>query len=417
LVDSGGRITDEGVARLRARTGIPEPHPMPPFYTLPTYDTFRNVAIAYGDDNPLWCDPEYGAKTRWEDAIASPVLVGGDTLIGEDEVTAVAPEHRELMKGDPLRGVHAFYAASAREWWAPLYPLHRVTRRNALVAALDKESEFAGRAIHEWTAQVFRDDTGTLLSGQYRLMVRTEREEARERKKYDGIELRAYTDDEIAEIDAQYARECARGAEPRFWEDVEEGDEVGPMVKGPLTVTDMICWHSGMGMGLYGVKPLRLGAQNRTRIPRFFHRDDLNVPDVMQRVHWDPEFARRSGNPTTFDYGRMRETWLVHLCTDWMGDDAWLWKLECEFRKFNYVGDTQWLRGRVVHKYLAQGDRPAVELELFAENQRGETTTPGAATVLLPSRERGAVRLPDPPGGARDLTEALAAVSEQFQRR
>ena len=117
------------------------------------------------------------------------------------------------------------------------------------------------------------------------------------------------------------------------------------MVKGPLTVTDMICWHAGMGMGLYGVRPLRLGYQNRQRIPRFFHRDPQNVPDVMQRVHWDPEFARRAGNPTTYDYGRMRETWLIHLCTDWMGDDAWLWKLDCEFRQFNYVGDTQWLRG------------------------------------------------------------------------
>ena len=107
------RITDEGVARLRARIGIPEPHPAPPQYTLPTVDTFRNVAIAYGDDNPLWCDPAYGPKTRWEQPIASPVLVGGDTLIGEDEVTAVAPEHADLMKGDPLRGVHAFYSADS----------------------------------------------------------------------------------------------------------------------------------------------------------------------------------------------------------------------------------------------------------------------------------------------------------------
>jgi acyl dehydratase len=414
---SDGHITDEGVARLRARIGIPEPHPMPPFYALPTHDTFRNVAVAYGDDNPLWCDPSYGEKSRWESAIASPVLVGGDTLIGEEEVTEVPAEHRDLMKGDPLRGVHAFYAASAREWWSPLYPLRRVTRRNALVAALDKPSEFAGRAIHEWTAQVFRDDTGTLLAGQYRLMVRTEREKARARKKYEGIELRPYTDEEIDAIEAQYARERPRGAEPRWWEDVEEGDEVGPMVKGPLTVTDMVCWHSGMGMGLYGVKPLRLGYQNRTRIPRFFHRDDLNVPDVMQRVHWDPEFARRSGNPTTFDYGRMRETWLVHLCTDWMGDDAWLWKLECEFRQFNYVGDTQWLRGRITRKYLAAGDRPAVDVELSVENQRGALTTPGRASILLPSRRHGSVRLPDPPGGARDLAEALAAISEEFARR
>ena len=109
----GGHITDEGIARLRARVGVPEPHPLPPHYTLPTIDTFRNVAVAYGDDNPLWCDPDYGVKSRWESVIAPPPLVGGDTLVGEDEVTAVAPEQRELMKGDPLRGVHAFYAASA----------------------------------------------------------------------------------------------------------------------------------------------------------------------------------------------------------------------------------------------------------------------------------------------------------------
>ena len=143
-----------------------------------------------------------------------------------------------------------------------------------------------------------------------------------------------------------------------------------------------------MGMGLYGVKPLRLGYQNRKRIPRFFHRDDLNVPDVMQRVHWDPEFARRSGNPTTFDYGRMRETWLIHLCTDWMGDDAWLWKLECEFR------EVQLRRRHAVaarHASCASTSRrvtgPRSISSSRAENQRGEVTTPGTATILLPSRE------------------------------
>jgi len=169
-----------------------------------------------------------------------------------------------------------------------------------------------------------------------------------------------------------------------------------------------------MGMGMYHVRPLRLGWKNRMRIPRFYHRDGLGIPDVLQRVHWDPAYARKSGNPTTFDYGRMRETWLIHLCTDWMGDDAWLWRLDCEFRKFNYVGDAHWMRGRVVRKYLADGGRPAVELEVWGENQRGEITTPGHATVLLPSREHGEVRLPDPPGGATNLPGALDAIIERF---
>ena len=412
-----GTITDEAIARLRARVGVPEPWTRRPHYYRPNTDAFRIVAEAYGDDNPLYCDPEHAAASVWGGPIAPPPLVGGDSLIGEDEVTAVPDDQRELMKGDPLRGVHAFYAASAREWWAPLRPERRIWRRNALVAVLDKPSEFAERAVHEWSANVFRDDGGPLLSGQYRLMIRTERKKAREKKKYDAIELASYTDDEIDAIDAEYAAYRRRGPEPRFWDDVAEGDAVGPMVKGPLTVTDMVCWHVGMGMGLYDVKPLALGAANRRRIPRFFHRDDQNVPDVMQRVHWDPEWARRAGNPTTYDYGRMRETWLIHLCTDWMGDDAWLWKLQCEFRGFNYVGDTHHLTGTVVRKYLADGDRPAVDLELVATNQRGTVTTPGTATILLPSHTHGSVRLPDPPGGARDLPTALTAIGEAFSRR
>jgi acyl dehydratase len=414
-----GTITDDGVARLRARIGVPEPWPMPPHYKCANVDAFQHVAEAYGDDNPLWCDPTYGEKTIWGGPIAPPAMVGGDTLIGEDEVTAVPEDKRALMKGDPLRGVHAFYSASAREWWAPLRPDHRVFRRNAAVAALDKPSEFAGRAIHEWSANVFQCDDGTILSGQYRLMIRTERERAQEKGKYKDVEFRRYEDDEIDAIDAQYERQVRerRGAEPRFWEDVAVGDEVGPMVKGPLTVTDMVCWHVGMGMGLYGVRALDLAARNRKRIPRFFHRDEQNVPDVMQRVHWDPEFARRSGNPTTFDYGRMRETWLIHLCTNWMGDDAWLWKLDCEFRGFNYVGDTQWLRGTVINKFMADGNRPAVDLELKAESQRGELTTPGHATILLPSREHGPIRLPDLPGGATNLEQALTAISAEFAAR
>ena len=409
-----GQITDEGLARLRATIGIPVPNPQPPHYTRPNEDAFRHVAESYGDANPLWTDPEYAAKSVWGGSIAPPALIGGDTLIGEDEVPVLSDEERELTRGDPLRGVHAFYASSAREWWAPLRADHRVFRRSALVAALDKGSEFAERAVHEWSAQVYRDDDGTILGGQYRNMIRTERSKARGRKKYAAVELKTWSPEEIAEIDSRYAREVPRGAEPRWWEDVTEGDALGPLTKGPLTVTDMVCWHVGMGTGMYGVRPLRLAWRNRRRIPRFYTPDANGVPDVQQRVHWEPDAARNAGNPTTYDYGRMRETWLIHLCTDWMGDDAWLWKLDCEFRLFNYVGDLHTISGTVTRKYLADGERPAVDVELAATNHRGEVTAPGHATMLLPSRDRGPVRLPDPPGGATDLAELLAAVSARF---
>ena len=100
-------ITDEGVERLRARIGVAEPHPHPPHYLRPNEDAFCHVAKAYGDDNPLWCEPAYAAKTRWGGAIAPPALVGGDTLVGVDEVTEIEGDKKELMRGDPLRGVNA----------------------------------------------------------------------------------------------------------------------------------------------------------------------------------------------------------------------------------------------------------------------------------------------------------------------
>jgi acyl dehydratase len=433
-----GQITDDGVARLRQRIGIPVRNPSPPRYREPGLDAFRIVAQAYGDDNPLWSDRDYAAKTRWGEPVAPPAMVGGDTLIGEDDLVEIADEHKQLLKGDPLKGVHAFYSGSSREWWAPLTAGRRIRRRDALVGVHDKPSEFAGRAIHEWTGQIFAAGTSgtdnsnkpgspgadaetgvTPLSAQYKLMIRTERTKAREKKKYAAIEPYVYTEAEIEAIERAVLRERPRGNEPRYWEDVHAGDVIDGLVKGPLTVTDIVCWHAGVGMGLYNVRPLGLAVKNRQRIKGFYHRDELGVPDVMQRVHWDPEFARRSGNPTTFDYGRMREFWFIHACTNWMGDDAWLWKLTAEFRAFNYVGDTQWITGTVVNTHLAGAHLagtglPVVGLELTATNQRGEITTTGTATIVLPSRKNGAFGLPKPPGD--DLQSVMSATIEGFAR-
>ena len=262
--------------------------------------------------------------------------------------------------------------------------------------------------MHEWTAEVFAaTDRDLAVGAQYRLMIRTERDEGRgarqvRRDRDPSVHRRARSPRSTR---STRPRPHAGAAPSRgWWEDVEDGDAVGPIVKGPLRVTDMVCWHVGMGMGLYGVKALRLGYEQRQQVPALLPPRRPQHPRRAAARALGPRVgAPRRATRTTYDYGRMRETWLIHLCTDWMGDDAWLWKLDCQFRKFNYVGDTHWLRGTVVRKYLADGDRPAVDLELEGENQRGDVTTPGHATILLPSREHGPVRLPDPPEASVEL--------------
>ena len=76
------------------------------------------------------------------------------------------------------------------------------------------------------------------------------------------------------------------------------------------------------------------------------------------------------------------------LLTNWMGDNGFIKKFYAMFRRFNLVGDTTWLMGQVVKKYIDEDGEPVVDLECWGENQRGEVTMPGSATIALPSREK-----------------------------
>ena len=113
-------------------------------------------------------------------------------------------------------------------------------------------------------------------------------------------------------------------------------------------------------------------------------------------MHWDSAWAQAIGNPMAYDYGVMRDCYLSHFVTDWMGDDGWLVQQATEIRKFNYIGDTHVITGEVVGKRIEDG-RCVVDIEMRGTNQRDVVTCPGTATVALPSREHGPVMLPAPP--------------------
>jgi hypothetical protein len=69
-----------------------------------------------------------------------------------------------------------------------------------------------------------------------------------------------------------------------------------------------------------------------------------------------------------------------------MGDAAFLKRVRTEMRRFNTMGDSTWCSGTVTRKYEKDGFA-LVDIEIKGENQRKEVTTPGLATVMLPSRD------------------------------
>ncbi|MFF3567510.1 MaoC family dehydratase N-terminal domain-containing protein [Nocardia jiangxiensis] len=401
-----GVLTDEAVERSRRRLGIPKPQRNPPHNYEVTWDGVRHFAFGYGDDNPLYCDPEYAASTRWGSLIAPPTFL---YTMGEDAAPAPDAQTKALFKGDPFAGLGSYQAVMEYEWWQPLRLGDRCRVLQAQVGVQLKPSSFGGRTAHVTQDYLYANGRGEMHALRRGTWINAERHTSKKRAK-ETLVQEPYTPEQLAEFDAAYAAETRRGGEPRYWEDVEIGEVLQPKVKGPLTTTDVVVWHLGWGMQLTPPGAFKIAASIRRKAPGLYPPNPMNIPDTVQRLHWEPERARELGLPNPYDYGGMRETWLVHLLTDWVGDHGWLWKLRCEHRKFNYLGDATWVRGTVADKRKVDG-RNEIHLEVRCENQRGEVTTPGTAVVLLPTRER-AVDLPAPP--APDLDGMVAHELAQF---
>ncbi|WP_181784015.1 FAS1-like dehydratase domain-containing protein [Pseudonocardia pini] len=395
-----GVLTDEAFERSRRRLGVPQPQYGRIHNYEVTWDGARHFAYGYGDDNPLYCDPAYAAGTRWGSLVAPPTFL---YTMGEDAAPKPDPETKALLKGDPFAGLGSYQAVMEFEWWRPLQLGDRCTLLQAQVGVAEKASTFGGRTAHVTNDFLYADGEGRMHAVRRGTWINAERHTSRKRAKEQLVQ-EPYTPEQLAEIDAAYAAETRRGATPRHWEDVQVGDELQQRVKGPLTTTDVVVWHLGWGMQLTPPGAFKIAAGIRRKAPGLYPPNALNVPDTVQRLHWDPTRARELGLPNSYDYGGMRETWLAHIVTDWMGDDGWLWKLRCEHRRFNYVGDVTWVRGEVVDKRRTAAGAE-VDLRIWCENQRGEITTPGTAVVLLPTRD-APVTLPEPP--APDLEGTLA---------
>jgi acyl dehydratase len=361
------------------------------YFGTATPEVIRNFAFSYGDDNPLYTDPGYGARTRWGGQVAPQIMAAilnaplrGDRL-------------PKQLRGGSYRGIHAFVSGGTWEWYRPIHAGDTLYSFKGLESVEVKQSEFAGRSVIRVNREVKFNQRGEVVGVYRTLIILTARKKARQAGKYKDVPAPAYTKEDIAKLDEVFAAETVLGATPRYFEDVVVGESLGTMAKGPLTTTDMIVFHAGgYGFVPYGLKTSRLNWRNRQRIPAFYIDNEYGVPDVAQRVHWDSAWAKAIGNPRAYDYGVLRECWLHHRLTDWMGDEGFVVRQHDEIRRFNYHGDIQYISGTVTGK-RREGDMNLVDVELTSVNQRGEQTAKGEATVALRSREHGRSILPQAP--------------------
>ena len=140
-----------------------------------------------------------------------------------------------------------------------------------------------------------------------------------------------------------------------YFEDVAVGEELPPLVKGPIEQIQLTRYAGASG--------------------------DFNP------IHQDHEFAKAAGMGDVFAHGMLSMGFLAQSVTDWFGVGT-VRKLGVRFAALVRLGDVITCRGNVVAKRPPKdGDGPVlVDLELWAENQKGEKVITGKATAALLSR-------------------------------
>lgn len=148
----------------------------------------------------------------------------------------------------------------------------------------------------------------------------------------------------------------------RCYESVIVGEDVGPLLKGPLTTAHLMRWSAAM--------------------------------ENWHKIHYDRTFAREHDKlPDVLVNGTLKQQFIMQLLRNWAGVDGWVWKVEFQFRAMNTVDETLKVWARVISK-RETAIYGLVDLELGIVNEESKESTPGKAVVALPYETRAAVPYP-----------------------
>ncbi len=140
-----------------------------------------------------------------------------------------------------------------------------------------------------------------------------------------------------------------------YFEDIEVGHELPALVKGPIQQIQLTRYAGASG--------------------------DFNP------IHQDDAFAKAAGMGGVFAHGMLSMGFVAQSVTDWLGAGT-VKTIGVRFAGLVRLGDVVTYRGTVVAKRPAKDgqEQHLVDLDLWAENQRGEKVITGKATAALVSR-------------------------------
>ena len=326
-------------------------------------DNIRRFDDGIGDYNPLYRSEQYAAKSRFGMVTAPPIFIYGASL-GIAMAINGNIDGRRLSSGYfPMN-----YAGGTIDFHKTIWPGDRIRATEEIVDIHRKHSDRIGDFVLCEALVSYHNQRKELVATKTTLMARYRNLGGGRTIDYDRKKQTQVIEESPDPLVFERRR---RGSEPRYFDDVAEGEEMPALHKGTYTVTELFLFtHGVVGTG---------------RSPRA-SLEAAESKDLGGGGRYDAEHARNRRNmPGQFDWGPQRVCWLAQMATDWMGDDGTLKRMATRVRHPNVVGDTNTIFGKVARKYSANGEN-LVDLEVYNENQAGLATAKSTITVALPLR-------------------------------
>ena len=362
---------------------VPTPEQnFPVVHRVVTAYQIRHFAEGMGDENPLWLDDRYARNTKWGGIIAPP------TFPHRISPALGAPQMLDIPQSMGIGSIRN--AGTLWEFSSAIHVNDSFKVQDAAYTEFEDKTRLDGKGPRMFLITSDRryinqrDELVCVARRRRLLIILPPPKEGKMPEMISSHPLLAeyiYPDEELAALDRIDEQAERRGAEPRYWEDVSVGDQVRPVVKGPITIWDQV---AGLGNteGLFSL-PVRA---MRKKIPDRIIMDPVTgVPHFAIEVHLHDRIAQQEGGPIAFTAGSQMDTWLGHVITNWIGDDGFLRRLDIQHRAINPIGDTVICRGQVVKKYVENGDH-LVDMAIWSESHRGWILSPASVTASLPSR-------------------------------
>jgi acyl dehydratase len=368
-----GRFTDEMLAEMRALIGTELRTELSVNNEYATRHAILRFAEGIGDGNPLWTDQAYAEQSVQGGLIAPPSFIF--CCLGSVQVG--------------WRGLGGFHAETKLTFNGVIREGDRITAR-VIFDGFDgpDPSKFAGRRIKDYLRQEYRNQRDELVATFICSRMRFERGEMQARRESRAIELpHPWTEEEVLQIEADILAEAPRGADPRYWDGVQVGDELDLITKGPIGLTDEIAFVAAGAAPIPRLAAHAVALRRYQRHPKWAYRDPItHALEPVYSVHYNDYAARLQGAQAAYDVGIQRTCWQVHSLTNWMGDSGRLKRADTQYRSHVYLSDVVRLGGQITGKEIDSDGDHVVHITTWARNQRGQEVMPGTATIALPTR-------------------------------